>query len=163
MNIRFSGAAVALIFLVFASFGAMAEPSGQASVERGRYLIQITGCNDCHTAAYSAAGGTLPESEWLMGDKLGWKGPWGTTYSPNLRLLLSRMTEQQWVAFAHNLRSRPPMPSLSLNLMTEEDLQSIYRFVRGLQPLGEPAPNYVPPDVEPKPPYVVFPKPPEGD
>jgi hypothetical protein len=24
-------------------------------------------------------GGNIPESQWLMGDKLGWRGPWGTT------------------------------------------------------------------------------------
>jgi hypothetical protein len=70
------------------------------------------------------------------------------------------MTEEQWVAFARNLRSRPPMPSFNVNAMTDEDLQSIYHFVRQLQPLGEPAPAFVPPDAEPKPPYVQFPAPP---
>ncbi len=161
MNTRLRDAFAALVLLTVASFSLDADSSNQASVDRGRYLIRITGCNDCHTTNYSASGGTVPESEWLKGDNLGWKGPWGTSYAANLRLSLSRMTEDQWLAYARNLRSRPPMPSLSLNAMTAEDLQSIYRFVRQLQPLGDPAPAYVPPDGEPQPPYVVFPTPPE--
>jgi uncharacterized membrane protein len=28
--------------------------------QRGRYLVQITGCNDCHTAGYAAAEGAVP-------------------------------------------------------------------------------------------------------
>ncbi len=57
-------------------------------VERGRYLIQIAGCNDCHTANYAPSGGKVPEKEWLTGDALGWRGPWGTTYPTNLRLYM---------------------------------------------------------------------------
>jgi hypothetical protein len=105
----------------------------------------------------------LPVSEWLKGDILGWRGPWGTTYAPNLRLSLATKTEDQWVVFAKNLQSRPPMPSYNLNSMTETDLRSMYRFVRQLEPLGEPAPAYVPPDVEPSPPFVQFPAPPPSE
>ena len=37
---------------------AQSEPT---PVERGRYLVQIAGCNDCHTAGYVQAGGSIPE------------------------------------------------------------------------------------------------------
>jgi mono/diheme cytochrome c family protein len=57
-----------------------------AQVKRGRYLVQIGGCNDCHTAHYPEKGGKVPEAQWLTGDALGWQGPWGTTYPTNLRL-----------------------------------------------------------------------------
>ena len=60
-----------------------AEPSDAAA--RGRYLIAIAGCNDCHTPGFAMNGGTTPEQAWLTGDPLGWQGPWGTTYAPNLR------------------------------------------------------------------------------
>ncbi len=33
-------------------------PAGGASVARGRYLVAVGGCNDCHTAGYSENGGT---------------------------------------------------------------------------------------------------------
>ena len=57
---------------------------------RERYLITIAGCNDCHTPNYPQSGGKTPEKEWLTGDALGWRGPWGTTYAPNLRLSIPR-------------------------------------------------------------------------
>ena len=129
-------------------------------VARGRYLVLITSCNECHTASYADSMGQVPEAQWLMGDALGWQGPWGTTFAPNLRLSLSRMTADAWVAFARNLQSRPPMPSLSLNQMSEEDLRSVYAFIRTLQPLGEPAPVYLPPGQVAATPVVVFPAPP---
>ena len=136
-------------------------PSAQR-VERGRYLARIAGCNDCHTPGYAGSGGSVPEARWLTGDALGWRGPWGTTYAINLRLYMQGMTEQQWLAVARALRSRPPMPWFALRDMTDEDLASIYAFVRSLGPGGGPAPAYVPPGQMPKGPYVQFPEPPKG-
>lgn len=121
------------------------DAAGADPVARGRYLVTITGCNDCHTAGYAGSMGQVPESQWLLGDALGWQGTWGTTYAPNLRLSLSRMSADEWVAFARNLQSRPPMPSFNLNKMSEDDLRAVYAFVRTLQPLGEPSPTYLPP------------------
>ena len=129
-------------------------------LERGRYVVTVAGCNDCHTAGYAQSMGQVPESEWLMGDALGWQGPWGTTYAPNLRLSLSRFTSEEWVAFARSLQSRPPMPSFNLNRMSEDDLRAVHAFVRSLQPLGEPAPDYVPPGQVAATPVVIFPGPP---
>jgi mono/diheme cytochrome c family protein len=126
-------------------------------IQRGKYLVKIAGCNDCHTAGYAAAGGKIPESEWLMGDKLGWRGPWGTTYAPNLRLYMRDMSEGKWVQRAKTVETRPPMPWFVLHDMTEQDLRAIYKYVTALGPAGEPAPIYVPPGKEPHTPYVQFP------
>ncbi len=162
MNVRFASSRLALVaVLVSAAFSTLADESAAAKIERGRYLVTIAGCNDCHTAGYANVEGQTPESEWLKGDALGWKGPWGTTYAPNLRITLSTMNEDQWVSFAHSLRSRPPMPSFNLNVMTEKDLRDIYAFITHLQPLGDPAPAYLPPGEVPAGPYVEFPAPPE--
>jgi mono/diheme cytochrome c family protein len=136
-------------------------PSADARVERGRYLVKIAGCNDCHTPGYALAAGAVPESQWLVGDALGWRGPWGTTYPVNLRLYMHAMTEEQWVAVARAVRSRPPMPWFALRDMTEEDLRSLYHFVRSLGPAGGPAPAYVPPGQEPTTAYIQFPAPPK--
>jgi mono/diheme cytochrome c family protein len=130
-------------------------------VERGRYLVKITGCNDCHTAGYAPTGGKVPESEWLTGDALGWRGPWGTTYPTNLRLYMQDLTEAQWVKKAKTLNTRPPMPWFNLHDMNSSDLRAMYRYVRHLGPAGKPAPAYVPPDQTPQPPYVQFPAPPK--
>jgi mono/diheme cytochrome c family protein len=129
-------------------------------IERGRYLVKIAGCNDCHTAGYAQAGGLVPEDEWLKGDRLGWRGPWGTTYAGNLRHFVADMTEDQWLQLARTAQYRPPMPWFILRDMKEKDLVAMYRFIRHLGPGGEPAPAWVPPDQEPEGPYVQFPAPP---
>lgn len=128
---------------------------------RGRYLVQIGGCNDCHTPGYAMAGGKVDEKQWLTGDALGWRGPWGTTYPVNLRLYMQKLSEKEWVDKARHLTARPPMPFWALNQMTDTDLRALYHYVRALGPAGALAPEYVPPTQEPKPPYVTFPAPPK--
>jgi mono/diheme cytochrome c family protein len=134
-----------------------AKPADGASIARGRYIAKISGCNDCHTAGYAMSGGKVPEKDWLMGDALGWRGDWGTTYPPNLRLYLKDMSEAQWVKTAKALNTRPPMPWFGLHDMSEQDLRSFYRLVKSLGPVGVPAPAYVPPGQTPNGPYVQFP------
>jgi mono/diheme cytochrome c family protein len=130
-------------------------------IQRGKYLVKISGCNDCHTAGYAMSGGKVPESQWLTGDALGWRGPWGTTYPLNLRLYMRDISETAWVQRAKTLEARPPMPWFALRDMTEQDLRAIYKYVNALGPAGEMAPIYVPPGQEPKTPYVQFPMPPQ--
>jgi len=127
------------------------------SIARGRYLISIAGCNDCHTPNFAPSGGKVPESQWLTGDALGWRGPWGTTYAPNLRLTMPKLSEDQWVKQAKSLTARPPMPWFNVRRMSEADLRAIYRYLRHLGPAGKPAPDYVPPDQTTPQPYVQFP------
>jgi mono/diheme cytochrome c family protein len=137
--------------------GPVQAEGSDAMIERGRYLAQIAGCNDCHTPGYLMNSGEIPESSWLIGDSFGWRGPWGTTYPPNLRLFLKDMTEDEWVQTARTLKRRPPMPWYTVNRMHEDDLRALYRFVRSLGNPGKPAPAYVPPDQEPNTPYALFP------
>ena len=148
---------------VAATDAAAAGPpkSSDPLVARGRYVVVIGGCNDCHTPNYAPSGGKVDEKQWLVGDSLGWRGPWGTTYAVNLRQYMEALSEKDWVARAKKLETRPPMPWFALHQMTETDLRAIYRFVRWLGPAGDAAPAYVPPTQEPKPPYVTFPAPPK--
>lgn len=157
-NISLSG--LAMVGMIFITGSVWASDTNQKMIERGRYLITITGCNDCHTPGYAPSGGKTPESQWLVGDGLGWQGPWGTTYASNLRLYIKSMTEDQWVADAKILVRRPPMPWFALNKMAENDLRAIYQYIRSLGNPGSPAPAFVPPGVEAHPPYVSFPAPP---
>lgn len=102
----------------------------------------------------------MPESAWLVGDALGWRGPWGTTYAANLRLRMQDWSEEQWLAVAKNAQFRPPMPWFALRDMNVSDLRALYRFIRSLGAAGTAAPSYLPPDVEPAGPVVQFPAPP---
>ena len=126
-----------------------------SSVERGRYLVTIGGCNDCHTAGYAERGGQVPETEWLTGVPVGFTGPWGTSYPSNLRLVATRMGEAQFLARARSTLM-PPMPWFNLVAMSDEDLGSVYRFIVSLGPAGIDAPAYVAPGVLPKTPFIEF-------
>ena len=124
-----------------ASFAAGGKSREASSHERGRYLVTIAGCNDCHTPGFAMSGGKVDEKNWLTGDSLGWRG--------------------EWVDKARHLTTRPPMPYFALNAMTDRDLRALYRYIHDLGPAGAPAPAYLPPNQEPKPPYVTFPAPPK--
>jgi mono/diheme cytochrome c family protein len=136
-----------------AGAGDAAKPS--AGVERGRYLVTISGCNDCHTAGYLEQGGTTPESQWLTGSPIGYQGPWGTTYASNLRLVAGRMTAAEWVAHARKERL-PPMPWFNVKVMSDTDLKAVYAFIRSLGHEGALAPAYVAPGGKVATPYYVF-------
>ena len=93
-----------------------APPVGKASpvasksvIDRGKYLVAIMGCNDCHTPKKMGAHGpeldlsrllsglpedakfppppTLPPGPWMAvgtWDMTAWSGPWGISYAINL-------------------------------------------------------------------------------
>lgn len=132
-----------LLLSMSASLGAQHRDADRrnADVDRGRYLVQIAGCNDCHTPEYAAQSGAVDEAYWLTGSSVGFEGPWGTTYPSNLRLLISELTPDQWLIHARR-PMRPPMPWFSLRHMTDEDLTAMYQFIRTLGPAGTPAPLY---------------------
>ncbi len=140
---------------------ALSSDSNSKEFSKGKYLVEISGCNDCHTSGYAVSGGKTPEAQWLLGDGLGFRGAWGTTYPTNLRVYIGGMSETEWVAKAKALKTRPPMPWWILNTMTEDDLKEIYKYVVGLGVIEKEVPSYVPPGEQPAPPYIQWPLPPE--
>jgi mono/diheme cytochrome c family protein len=139
--------------LTTANAASVASPQ----VARGRYLVKTTGCNDCHTPGYTQSAGDVAESQWLIGDSLGWQGPWGTTYPVNLRRFVQAVTAEQWLEITRR-PMRPPMPWFALRDMTDEDLIAIYQYVRSLGPAGASAPSYAPPGQAVRTPVVRFPE-----
>jgi mono/diheme cytochrome c family protein len=131
---------------------------GKKEIDRGRYLIEVAGCNDCHTPNYGPKNGKVDEKLWLTGDALGWSGAWGTTYATNLRLFMQQLSREQWIAHAKTMEPRPPMPWFNVRAMTERDLAAIHAYVRHLGAAGAPAPAYVPPGQKPQGPVVRFPE-----
>lgn len=131
------------------------QKADQRMLERGRYVVATSGCNDCHTPHYPESGGKLPQQAWLTGHSVGFQGPWGTTYPANLRLLVQSLTEAEWMKRVRS-EMRPPMPWFSLRDMSDGDLRAMYRFIRSLGAAGNPAPAYVPPGQQVATPYFEF-------
>lgn len=103
--------AIAIVTSLAACAPKPAEPA-QSPVERGRYLVTIGGCDDCHTPkVFTAAGmgfdstrrlsghpsadttfpavprGLIGPTAWgtIANNHLtAWRGPWGTSFTANL-------------------------------------------------------------------------------
>ena len=140
--------------MLFRSEAAQPHIMAANPVAAGRYLTIVGGCNDCHTAGYLQTEGQVPEADWLTGSPLGWRGPWGTTYSSNLRLLVQEMTENAWVITLRTRKAMPPMPWMNVNKMSEPDVRALYQYIKSLGPKGEAMPKPLPPDQEPATPYI---------
>ena len=137
--------------------------TGGTAVEQGRYLAITGGCNDCHTNGYLQTEGNVPETEWLLGSPVGWRGPWGTTYPPNLRLTVQDLTEDEWVTMLRTRTALPPMPWMNANQLAEADARALYTYIRSLGAAGGRMPTALPPEQEPTTPYLsLFPVVPEG-
>jgi mono/diheme cytochrome c family protein len=169
MVAKMHGLAKVLLLLVYAALPSSsycAETTGTGKsvdkavaskqIERGRYLVKISGCNDCHTPRFMLTGGKTPDKDLLTGSAQGFRGPWGTTYPDNLRLYFQELTEEQWIQVAKEIQRRPSMPYFSLNAMSEADVRAIYRYIKHLGPSGEPAPKFVPADGVTPEPYVQY-------
>ncbi|MFL6550967.1 MAG: c-type cytochrome [Povalibacter sp.] len=88
---------------------ANADEANASAVARGKYLVTIAGCNDCHTPLKMGATGpepdmsrmlsghpqqltlppapALPEGPWIVSvaaTNTAWSGPWGVSYTANL-------------------------------------------------------------------------------
>jgi hypothetical protein len=101
-----------------------AAPNGSAA-ERGRYLVNVMGCHDCHTPKTMTARGPEPDMSrslsghpetatlapppalgggWIAAtsaDQSAWAGPWGISYAVNLtpdaNTGLGIWTEDMWL------------------------------------------------------------------
>ncbi|WP_420471474.1 cytochrome C [Brevundimonas sp. FT23042] len=116
-----------------------------SDIEVGRYLVLVSGCNDCHTAGYAVGDGRTPEADWLKGAAEGFYGPWGTSYPQNLRRTVAGMSEDDWVEMLNTRAGLPPMPWPSVRAMAETDKRALYRYIKSLPFDGDPAPAALPP------------------
>nr|WP_216821323.1 hypothetical protein [Marinobacterium profundum] len=141
--------------LALQSVLSMAAQEDTAVIERGRYLVGVGGCNDCHTTGYAEIGEVMPESERLLGSGVGFAGPWGVSYPANLRLKVAQLQPEQW---RQRIRAggMPPMTWPSLQLMTPEDQQAVYQYLRSLGPAGMDAPASVLPGRPIPTPYILL-------
>ena len=137
-----------MFFLAGSTTALYAAPSADNSrknfIDRGRYLVNIAGCHECHTPNYLKTGNKTPEKDFLTGSAQGVRGPLGTTYATNLRLYFQELTADQWIEIAKEVQRRPPMTSFALNAMTEEDAYAVYLYIRQLGAAGSAAPKLIP-------------------
>lgn len=145
-----------LLILVLMTSAYANEVWDHKLIEEGRRIVKITGCNDCHTPMYGERNGNIPEIDWLVGSTVGFKGPWGTTYPSNLRLLVKSFKEKSLIHYVRNKKYLPPMPGYIFKDMTDQELKAMYAFISYLGPAGTVAPVYLPPTEKPSTSYIYF-------
>jgi cytochrome c553 len=148
---------------VAALLRAQTPPAAESAVERGRYLVGITGCHDCHspktidmkpdperplsgrpatTKVPSSAAGEVHASE----DLTAWTGGWGQSVASNLTPdratgLGTRYTEAKFLQTMRTgkkpegIQLLPPMPTAVYQNMKDEDLKAIYAYLLTLKPI----------------------------
>lgn len=151
-------------------------------IERGKYIVTIAGCNDCHSPKMMTDKGPVPDPARLLSGHpenmplepydtstaKGWMlfnmnltamhGPWGTSFTANLTpdtaTGLGSWTEQQfftairkgWYKGIEGGRMLlPPMPWQGFAEMTDEDLRSVFAYLKSLPPVRNAVPAAIPP------------------
>ena len=139
------------------------EPVAPAgSVARGRQLVDLGGCHDCHTPKLQ--NGALDRTKLLSGHPANaplapevvggastnmlltaWRGPWGVTLSRNLTPdKESGLGSWTRADFKKALRTgvnpkgevlRPPMPIGTLQNLPDQDLDAIWAYLATLTPI----------------------------
>ena len=129
---------------------AASQAADPAAVARGKYLVNLAGCNDCHTPGYFL--GKPDMARFLGGSEVGFELPGlGVFYGPNLtpdkETGLGGWTDSQ-VATAITTGARPDnrmlapiMPYHAFANLTKQDVDGIVAFLRSIPPVSNKVPG----------------------
>ncbi|HEY6194340.1 MAG TPA: cytochrome c [Candidatus Eisenbacteria bacterium] len=141
-------------------------------VVRGRYLVTIMSCNDCHTPGYFyGAPDTLRR---LAGSDLGWVGPWGVVHARNLTpdsaTGIGSWTIEQIVTALRSgntpsgVQLAPIMPWENYSsILDQDDAMAIASYLKSLPPVTHKNLDRIPPTAKPSGATIAFPPPPAWD
>jgi mono/diheme cytochrome c family protein len=141
-------------------------------VVRGRYLVTIMSCNDCHTPGYFY--GAPDTTRRLSGSDVGWIGPWGVVHARNLTpdsaTGIGTWSKEQIVTALRTGNTpdgsqlAPIMPWMNYSsILDEEDAMAIASYLKSLPPITHKNLDRIPPDQKPTGNNIVFPPPPAWD
>jgi mono/diheme cytochrome c family protein len=146
-RIPFAVACAAIALAASASTAVAADP---AVVARGKYLVTIASCHDCHTPGYFL--GKRDMARYLGGSDVGFELPGlGVFHGPNLtpdkETGLGNWTDAQVLA-ALQTGVRPDgrvlapiMPWRAFASLTKQDAEAIVAFLRSVPPVSHKAPG----------------------
>jgi mono/diheme cytochrome c family protein len=150
-----------------------AEPPKAAMdpLARGRYLVSVVGCGDCHTPGTLYG---LPDTTRLLsGSELGWEGPWGLSYPRNLtpdeETGIGTWSEEDIVQTLRTGKRKdgspllPPMPWPDIAMMSDEDLHAVAVYLKSIPAVKHKMPPALPPTAKHTGPRLTMPPPPAWD
>jgi cytochrome c len=123
--------------------------SSNDPVRRGKRLVNLTGCSDCHTPAKQ--GQPIAGLDWAGG--FGFPGPWGFVASVNISPDASGIPYYDEALFLDVLHTgsvkarklSPIMPVMVYKNLSDEDLKAIFAFLRTVKPVKHRVDNSLPP------------------
>lgn len=141
-------------------------------VQRGEYLVNVIGCDDCHSPKKMGAQGPeiipdlrfsgypstrsiqKPDSNilkqgWILmgGDFTSFFGAWGMSFAANItsdETGIGNWTEENFIVAIRKGKYKglegsrdllPPMPWFSYKNMTDEDLKSVFAYLKSTKPV----------------------------
>jgi hypothetical protein len=151
---------------------------GGGSADRGKYLVNGVGCNDCHTPWTMGPQGPAPdmtkmlsghpssmkipapgrfEMPWMWGGNMtmtAFSGPWGVSFAANLTpdslTGIGAWTQDVFVSAIrtgkHMGKGRqilPPMPWNWFKNLNDDDLASMYVYLKTIPPISNQVPDPV--------------------
>jgi mono/diheme cytochrome c family protein len=159
---------VAALAISCASQQQAAAPA-MSKTERGKYLVSVLGCVDCHTPGTFY--GFPDTTRMLSGSELGWTGPWGTTYPRNLTPDSTGLATWSEADIVTAIRTGqrpdhspilPPMPWPVYGHLTDDDAYAVAAYLKSLAPVAHRPPDRLPPGAQASA-ALVFPPPPAWD
>lgn len=150
---------------------APAAMSAADKIEHGHYIVVTAGCNDCHTPG--GLYGAPDSTRLLSGSDLGWKGPWGVSFSRNITpdqaTGIGSWTEEQIVTAIRTGRRPddspllPPMPWPTFSHFTDDDAAAVAAYLKSIPAIKHQSPKQVPPGQKFAGACLEFPPPPGWD
>jgi mono/diheme cytochrome c family protein len=150
LKMRQSVVLLAVLAIAAASTVSRATGAENAQVARGKYLVQLAGCTDCHTPGHLL--GKPDMSRFLAGSDVGFELPGlGIFAGPNLTsdndTGLGNWTKDE-IASAIQTGARPDgrilapvMPWRAYAGLTKSDAAAIVEYLRGLPPISHKVPG----------------------
>lgn len=143
---------VALAFLVASVVGlaTVMASADNGQIARGKYLVTLGGCNDCHTPGYFL--GKPDMSRFLGGSDVGFEIPGqgvfvGSNITPDEETGIGTWTPEQIVT-AIQTGERPDgrilapiMPWHAFAQLTKDDALAIATYLQSLEPVKNPVPG----------------------
>ena len=129
---------------------AVPEPDLSTPEKRGKYLVTIAGCTECHTPQDSH-GQPIAGLEFAGGFVL--DGPWGRVASANITpdpsgipyYSLAMFTQVMRTGYLGARKLNQIMPWHAFRGMTDEDIAAVFAYLKTLKPVHHRVDNTEPP------------------
>lgn len=126
--------------------GDLSSPAqAEDQVSRGKYLVTVMGCNDCHTPGYFL--GKPDFAHALSGSDVGFEVPgvgihWGANLTPDAETGLGKWSDAEVVTAIRvgvrpdGRKLSPAMPYAGFAHLTDSDVEAIVAYLRTLPPVA---------------------------